>query len=113
MMKWFGPPERASPTDWLERIAIPVGSRCGWCDEPITEQDSGITNVLVGTCDLPTEIVYHDECDARKILGSVAHQQGRCCCTVPGSKCNDDPELTRREAARQALAYYTRRMPFR
>lgn len=45
----------------------------------------------------------HYECDARAVLGSVAHQKGECSCY--GRAGEDDPNLTRRQAAFAALLY--------
>lgn len=68
---------------------------CIWCEEPL----------------LPGEPFKqygngpraHWECSVRSIVGSVAHIEERCCCFVPGSTCNDDPALTRRQAAQAAV----------
>lgn len=67
---------------------------CFWCEEPI----------------LPHEVVKdmpylqaHRECGARSALGSVAHIERRCGCYIKGSTDNDDPTLTKREAAKAAL----------
>jgi len=63
-----------------------VSSECPFCGEPV----------------LPEESV----CLLRQVVGSVAHQQGRCSCY--GGDEGDDPALTRREAAAAAVAYFER-----
>lgn len=73
---------------------------CLWCSEAILPTD------------IPADVFsisdHHYECSARMILGSVAHIQRRCSCFVPGSTEGDPPGMTRREAARCALATYRR-----
>lgn len=44
----------------------------------------------------------HRECGIRMVIGSVAHQEKRCGCYVPGSEEGDPPHLTLRQAARAA-----------
>ncbi len=63
---------------------------CGHCEEPL----------------LPGEDIrkgLHIECMTRLVLGSVAHQQRRCGCF--GGTEQEDPHLTKREAARAAYQY--------
>jgi hypothetical protein len=66
-------------------------TRCGWCDEEIeTDEDFAVA--------------MHKECALRSVLGSVAHIERRCSCYVDGATETDPPEMTRREAAKAALA---------
>ena len=95
-MKWFGvvivdPEERVTDT--------PVGAACGFCEEPIEMGDRGVTIPYLGEPET-TELPFHFECHIRSIVGSVAHQMGRCRCF--GGTESDPPDVTRREAARAA-----------
>lgn len=103
MIKWFGPSHGAKPSEWgLEAIPTPVGSSCAWCGEEIARDDSGITMPHLdehGVRELP----YHVECHVRGIIGSVAHIERQCSCFIIGSECGDPPELTLREAAKEAV----------
>ncbi len=78
---------------------------CLHCDEPVflTEPQES-TRVLTGE-GTQRHAVLHEACAARAVFGSVAHQQRRCGCYVPGSTAGDDPALTQRQAAEAALAY--------
>ncbi len=110
MMRWFGPPRGQEPVaSGLELIAVPVGEPCGWCEEPIEAQDSGVTVPLLSDRQPPRELAYHFECHARQTLGSVAHLQRRCSCFVPGATRTDPPDMTKREAARAALVLFQNR----
>jgi len=73
---------------------------CVYCGELVLdgERDSWLLNATA-----------HLECSARAILGSVAHQEGRCSCFVEGSAEEDPPGMTKREAARAALGLAKRR----
>lgn len=63
---------------------------CVFCDEPVFahEQDPCFRQPC------------HTECSCRSIIGSVAHQEHRCACY--GGSGEDDPALTKREAAKAA-----------
>jgi len=96
-MKWFGialvdPEEGRMPT--------PVGQLCGFCQEPIQAGDRG--------CTIPDffggENPFHFECHMRLVIGSLAHQQGRCSCY--GGEAHDPPGMTLRQAARAAFEYW-------
>lgn len=54
-------------------------------------------------------IGFHGVCLFRGIAGSVAHQEGRCGCFVPGASDGDPEGLTKLEAAEAALAVFRRR----
>jgi hypothetical protein len=51
-----------------------------------------------------TERPYHFECHFRMIVGSVAHQQGRCSC-FGGTK-HEPPGVTLRQSAVAAYRYW-------
>lgn len=74
---------------------------CLHCTEPIAagEARAPITDRMTGQ-------VRHEhvECAQRSVIGSVAHIQHRCSCYVPGSDEGDPPDMTRRQAARAAVA---------
>jgi hypothetical protein len=70
-------------------------TRCGWCDEEIDAS-------AIDTLELVTPM--HAECAFRSIMGSIAHIERRCSCYVKGADETDPPEMTRREAAKAALA---------
>jgi hypothetical protein len=53
----------------------------------------------------------HYDCHLRSIIGGLNHLRGRCTC-YGGTEPPDPPDLTRREAARQAVAYWNRSMPW-
>lgn len=76
--------------------------RCWYCEEPVLPGER-LSPAKVNGCDV------HYECGLRPVIGSVAHIEKRCLCYVPGSSDHDDPTLTRREAARRAVAAYQSR----
>lgn len=115
-MQWFGQSWGAPICDPQDHAATPVGEHCGWCEEPITEEDSGVLIPHVGAPFRAHEYVtvpYHRECFIRQIAGSVAHQLRLCSC--PGSGGSDHGELeegmTRREAAKLAEKWFTVHLP--
>lgn len=48
---------------------------------------------------------FHTECAARMVIGGMNHLLGRCTC-CGGTEPPDPPDLTKREAARNALAVF-------
>lgn len=105
MMRWFGP-DHLPPFDDgdLVRAPAPIGERCVWCDEPILEGEYGFLVPHVESAGSARERPHHNECLARQMLGSVAHQLGLCTCVNPESKHEDPPGITRRQAAKAALS---------
>ncbi len=71
--------------------------KCIHCHEPITIQDH---------VECYVNAMAHRECFLRHVFGSVAHQEKRCGCFVPGSDCGDPPGMTKREAAKAAVKLY-------
>lgn len=75
-----------------------MSSECPFCGEPVLPEESVEINNRT--------VLAHRDCLLRQVVGSVAHQQGRCSCY--GGDEGDDPALTRREAAAAAVAYFER-----
>ena len=100
-MKYFGAHGHSPICDELERIEAPTCAPCGRCGEPITRSDDGFAVPCLGE---PLLVAYHRECFVRGIVGSVAHQQKKCSCF--GGVGEDDPALSRRDAAKAAVAFF-------
>lgn len=77
---------------------------CFRCGEPVTHEDRCVLEVVIPAEGPPTERPSHWECQARSVLGSVGHIQGRCSCF--GGTEEDPPGLTKREAALAAVAAF-------
>jgi hypothetical protein len=105
-MKFFGVRYRYAAYDEAEHVETPVGARCAHCEEPIHTGDDGWVLPLLDRPGHPTEAPFHRACFMRNTIGSVAHQQRLCCCFLRGSTKEDDPALTRRQAAEAAMAYF-------
>jgi len=88
----------------MDQAPTPVGAPCLCCAEPVQDGDQGLIMPCFGTPDLQP---VHAECLQRMLFGSVAHQRGACICH--GGSGEDDPALTRREAALAAVAEAERR----
>jgi hypothetical protein len=74
---------------------------CLWCEEPVTPGERAEETVVIRGDGSSATRWRHWECAARAALGSVAHQERRCSCF--GGSGEDDPALTRRQAALAAL----------
>lgn len=94
-LQWFGAEPFGPVCDARARITPPIGAPCTWCEEWIAVGDRGFV-------ERGTFKAWHHECWMRMLVGSVAHQQHRCTCY--GGDDEDAPELSRRGAARAALA---------
>lgn len=105
-MKFFGARQLNPFDDEVLTVPAPVGDLCGHCREPIAAGDDGWLIPYGGGPNEPCELAFHHACHLREIVGSVAHQQKRCSCFVPGSQAEDDPLLTRRQAAEAAMTYF-------
>lgn len=77
------------------RAPVAVRTACRFCGEPVVEgeQDPHFQWDPM-----------HLECGARSVLGSVAHMQRRCPCYGGDDHEGDPVGVTRRQAARMALA---------
>lgn len=80
-----------------ERITVPVGEPCSWCEEPIAAYELGYSLMCMGE-DFAKRIYTHRSCFLRGVIGSVAHIERRCSCYVHGAGDGDDPNLSKREA---------------
>lgn len=62
-MKWFGASWGAPVCTEPDRVATPLGERCGHCDEPVVEGDYGLALPFAGGQEDPrTSIPYHHGC---------------------------------------------------
>jgi hypothetical protein len=91
------------------RMPTPVGEECLHCGEPIAEGDAGIVMPCIelgedGHARAPKR-AQHRECFLRTMVGSVAHQEGRCSCFGGKDEDEDPPGMSKREAARAACQH--------
>lgn len=101
------------PRLWLpfvsETCPVPIRWRCAECDEGFERTDFGLMMPYSGgEGDDRTEIALLRECFIRQTVGSVAHQEGRCQCHGGTETDEDDPTISKREAARRAEAHWER-----
>lgn len=82
---------------------------CLWCEEPVLAGEEYDVVMHVGAGGVAERRMRHWVCSARSVLGGLNHLRGLCTC-CGGSEPPDPPELSRREAARQALTYARRSM---
>jgi hypothetical protein len=80
---------------------------CLFCDEPIAWGDS-LARHPINTEDGLR--IAHEECALRAVIGGINHLRGLCTC-CGGTLEPDPPNVTKREAARLALAEWKRRHP--
>ncbi len=108
-MNWFGESWGAPVCDPDTHVDTPVGAECGWCEESVADDDSGVS---LPYATKPMQVInYHLNCWLRQIFGSLGHQAGECVChkDVRHSEPGDPPEMTLREAADAAVeAFYER-----
>lgn len=95
-MKWFGVSWNSHLNADTPHVAPPIGELCSYCGEAIFANDSGVIYA--------NGPAAHRNCFVRSTAGSVAHIQKRCSCYVLGSKENDPPGMTKRQAADAAAA---------
>lgn len=102
MQYYFGPRVNFAWAYEMELTETPVGELCAHCAEKIEDGDGGILSPMGRLVDgelVVTSEPWHAECWVRSLMGSAAHIAGRCSCFVPGASENDDPNLTKRQAA--------------
>jgi hypothetical protein len=75
---------------------------CLWCAEAITPRE--LPWAVMGDGSEGEPLWRHQACALRQIVGSVAHQQGRCPCV--GGTAGEDDTMSVRQAAEAALAYW-------
>lgn len=117
-MKWFSgqPTTPACEDAFNERVDVPVGWECVWCEEPIEAGQRGfMIPHLEGERGKFHEVAYgrpwHHECFIRSIIGSVGHQMHVCSCY--GGYAGDPEGMTKRQAAIAAFILFTNRQEFR
>jgi hypothetical protein len=81
----------------LERVPVPVGFQCAWCDETILPNEPGVW-MQDGPCFKP----WHRECVGRLMLGGIAHARRTCSCFGGTEEDLDPPGMTKRQAAMAA-----------
>lgn len=90
----------------MEIIPIPVGKLCLSCGEPILDGEQGYVMPYLKDASC-TEEAQHRECLLRSAVGSVGHQMGTCSCH--GGDTEDPVGMTKREAAKAAVAHYEKK----
>lgn len=83
----------------LEKVPVPIGQICLFCEEPIQRYHSG-EMINDGTT------AVHRECLVRQVVGSIGHQQKKCSCY--GGNEEDPSGLSKRQAAILACQYFDR-----
>lgn len=84
---------------------MPEPLSCYWCGEAIDPSEPHDRIPFLDAQMQPHWAYRHRECMIRSVVGGVNHLMGRCCC-CGGDLPPDPPDLTRREAARQAVALW-------
>lgn len=101
-MRWFGKAYGAPYEADTPHADTPIGQPCARCCDLILEDD---TSLLVPVAFEDRELPYHYECHLRTVIGGLNHLQGLCSC-CGGSLPPDPEELSKREAAIQAVNYW-------
>jgi hypothetical protein len=91
MMRWFGTDWGAPVCQDTPHAETPIGETCVHCVDGFVADDRGV---------IITNAPLHLECFLRTVLGSAAHQEGRCSCF--GGTGEDPPGMSKRESARAA-----------
>jgi hypothetical protein len=79
---------------------------CPHCDEPVEDIFDLIPHL--DTQGIIKPLAWHRECWTRNLIGGLNHLRGTCQC-CGGSDPPDPPWLSRRDAARAAVAEYRAR----
>lgn len=102
-MLWFGE-DWKNGYDATDQQPVPIGGQCAYCDETIIASDHGVIVPSINQTDL-RHVPLHGECFVRQIVGGINHQRGKCFCC--GGNSEPDPAtLTKRQAAKLAVAYF-------
>jgi len=105
-IRWFGPEPFARMCEPQNRSCTPTAP-CAWCEQFFGEDDSGLLMPCL-TRDGAIYMPWHQDCFLRTISGSVAHQEQRCSC-FGGTEPDEDPGLSKREQAEQAVKLWRKR----
>lgn len=106
-MGWFGMGSWGAPICVPEdRIPVPIGHPCAWCEELIEEIDEGVTIRHLSA--QPEHRPYHLDCHLRMIVGGANHQVGVCHC-CGGTEPPDPPDLTKRQSAQVTVGMWRRK----
>lgn len=98
---WFGTSWGAPVCAREDHIETPVGEACLHCGEVIVEGDQGITDMQGNP--------MHIECHMRGIIGGLNHLRGTCTC-CGGTDDPDPPNVSKREAAKQAVIEWEKKI---
>lgn len=91
-----------------KRASIEETGTCPHCEEAVLEGEEIVRIPHAGK--EPTIRSWHHECFFRSVIGSVAHLKKTMCNEHScDATCRDDPSITKREAARQARAFWEAR----
>lgn len=107
-MLYFGPTKWGM--DSIPSTKTPIGDFCYYCEEYIGAQDYGVMMPTIdakGACVLRGQ---HRECFLRAIIGSVAHVKKHCSCFGGSEKDGDPPNMTKRQAAVEAVREHEKLM---
>ena len=110
-MQWFGLKPWGPICDDCPRVDTPVGIRCARCAEAIEAGDDGVLVPALGLETTHGSYAYHWECNLRGVIGGANHLRGLCTC-CGGTEPPDPPQLSRRQAAKLAVALWQLRGPF-
>lgn len=75
-MRWFGEPwpsaERRAPVceDDGDRMPVPVGSRCAYCEKDIEPDDRGVA-IPFAIGSLAHQLFYHSKCFLGLLVGDA------------------------------------------
>lgn len=105
-MQYFGPKKWG--LEEIPKVETPAGDFCMYCEEYIDKNDYGVMMPYIdakGRCSMKAQ---HRECFLRQISGSVLHQRHQCGC-FGYDVSEDQPNMTRRQAAVEAVKEYEKR----
>ena len=105
MNAWFGTTAWGSICDHMTHVATPVGKFCLHCEEAIQLGDEGqiIPHIDDGNV---IQRPVHRECLIRMVVGSIGHQKKQCSCYNKNEAQEDQPGISKRQAAILACNYF-------
>lgn len=89
----------------MDRVPVPVGERCLYCDEEFTAADNGVMMPCASADWTWTIRGAHKECNLRSVMGPLAHLEKRCSCY--GGTDHASPDLTEFEEAKEVYRRVT------